>query len=108
MFYFLRAIRIFTLQVWSIKGYLKAKMYERCPWILEASKKVITKLISVILPEMTRNVIDNYLKRVNQCIHKGCHHLSDVTFKTKLNMSYLKKKKIVFSIMLSIGFYYLP
>jgi hypothetical protein len=58
-----------------------AQVYQHRPQTLEGLKEAITQEVAAIPPEMTRRVMENYRKRLNQCIDNEGRHLIDVVFK---------------------------
>ena len=64
-------------------GYLKSKVYTHRPRSIEQLKDAICQEIAAIPHEMTRQVIDNFHERLQQCVENNCKHLTDVIFKTK-------------------------
>ena len=63
-------------------GYLKAEVYKHWPQTLKALKDAIPEEVADIPPEMTNTVMENFRKRLRQCIANNGRHLSDVIFKT--------------------------
>jgi len=62
-------------------GYLKAEVYKQRPQTLKALKEAIREEGAAIPPEMTNIVVENFRKRLRQCIANNGRHLSDVTSK---------------------------
>jgi hypothetical protein len=64
-------------------GYIKAKVYEQRPQILEALKEAIRQEVAAITLEMILKFTDNYRERLHQCINIQGRNLGDVLFKTR-------------------------
>jgi hypothetical protein len=47
---------------------------------LEGLKEAITQEVAAIPPKITRRIMENYRKRLSQCIDNEGRHLSDVVF----------------------------
>ena len=62
-------------------GYLKVKVFKHRPWSLEDVKEMIQQEIDSIPPELTRRVMKNYRKRLQQCVATDGRHMSDIIFK---------------------------
>jgi len=64
-------------------GYLKSKVYIDKPRDLAHLRANIERESAQITTAMTKKVVENFKKRVENCVkHKGAH-LNDVIFKTK-------------------------
>lgn len=64
-------------------GYLKSKVYMHRPRSTEQLKDAICQEIAAIPHEMIRRVLDNFHKRLRQCVDRSGTHLTDMIFKTK-------------------------
>ena len=63
-------------------GYPKAKVYARRPGTIEQLKEAIRQEVAAIQPAKTRKTMDNFRKRIQQCVINNGRHLSDVIFKS--------------------------
>jgi len=62
-------------------GYLKEKVFKRCPRSLEDLKERIQQEIDSIPPELTRRVM-NFRQRLQQRVANDSCLMSDLNFKT--------------------------
>ena len=62
-------------------GYLKSKVYEERPRTIEELKARISLEIKRVPQRMLRAVMDNFRNRLQECINREGHHLTDVIFK---------------------------
>ena len=65
-------------------GYLKSKVYIDKPQTLEALSETKTHEIERIPRAMLEKSMDDFAIRLQECIDKNGHHLSDVIFRTWL------------------------
>ncbi|CAH2099714.1 unnamed protein product [Euphydryas editha] len=63
-------------------GYAKDRVYADNPQILDALKTNIRQVMAELLPAMGRQVIENYLKKIQSYKMSGGGHLNDVVFHT--------------------------
>lgn len=61
-------------------GYLKDKVYVSKPQTIHELKEEIRNRMAEISKDQCQNVIENFIKRVNLCLHGQGTHLSDVLF----------------------------
>jgi len=62
-------------------GYLKSKVYATKPRDLDQLEQAIRTEVASIQGEMTERVLQNYHKRLDQCLEYNGGHLKDVIFK---------------------------
>jgi hypothetical protein len=62
-------------------GYLKAKVYARCPGTIEQLKEAIRQGVAVIPPAVACKAMDNFCEWLQECVINNGRHLSDVIFK---------------------------
>lgn len=62
-------------------GYLKNKVFRERPRTLEELKARIRQEIERIPQQMLRNVMDNFRKRLQECIDRNGRHLNNIIFK---------------------------
>ena len=70
-------------------GYLKVKVYARRPGTIEQLKEAIRQEVAAIPPAMTRKAMDNFRKRLQQCVINNGRHLSYVIFKSVYKLHYM-------------------
>jgi hypothetical protein len=63
-------------------GYLKKEIFKHHPRSLEYLKERIRQEIDTIPPEITRRLMKNFRKRLQQCVANDGRHMSDMIFKT--------------------------
>ena len=63
-------------------GYLKEKVFRHRPRSLEDLKERIEQEIDSIPPELTRRLMKNFRKRLQQCVANDGRHMFDIIFKT--------------------------
>lgn len=63
-------------------GYLKSKVYMNKPRTLNDLKAAITQEIGSITNQMLGKVFDSLTARLEECMVRGGHHLTDVVFKS--------------------------
>ena len=63
-------------------GYLKGKVYISKPRTLEELKDSIRREIAAIDNDLLQTVMQDFRKRLQECVRQDGHHLSDVIFKT--------------------------
>jgi hypothetical protein len=68
------------LQYFFLWGYLKSKVYEKKPRTTVALKQNIREKVAVISPDMLQQVMQNFQKRLRECVDKG-HRLTDTIFR---------------------------
>lgn len=68
--------------------YLKSKVYNDRPRILEALKNKIQANIAEIYFKILQRVHENFRERLLQCIQGEGAYSSDIIFKTKLNLCF--------------------
>jgi len=61
-------------------GYIKSKVYERKPRTKVDLKQNIRDEVAAISPTMLQQVMQNFRKRLQECVDKGCH-LTDTIFR---------------------------
>ena len=61
--------------------YVKCEVYKHRPTNIDGLKAAILKTINEILPERTQRVMENFRKRLQQCMAARGRHLEDVIFK---------------------------
>ena len=71
-----------TLCDFFLWGYLKAKVYARCPGTIEQLKEAIRQEVAAIPPAMIRKAMDNFRERLKECVINNGRHLSDAIFKS--------------------------
>ena len=69
-------------EIFSLWGYLKAKVCARRPGTVEQLEEAIRQEVAAIPPAMTRKAMDNFRERLQQCVINNGRHLSDVIFKS--------------------------
>lgn len=63
-------------------GYLKERVYVHKPRTLLELKEAITEEVRAIDLELLARVMDNFRRRIENCIQEDGHHLSDIIFHT--------------------------
>jgi hypothetical protein len=63
-------------------GYLKSKVYERKPRTAMDLKQNIRDEVAAISPTMLQRVMQNFQKRLRECVDNNGRHLTDTTFRT--------------------------
>ena len=63
-------------------GYLKEQVYKHKPQTIEELKARITQKIKEIPPTMLNRVMEDFKKRLNECIAYEGLHLSDTIFRS--------------------------
>ncbi|KZC03798.1 hypothetical protein WN55_04255 [Dufourea novaeangliae] len=61
-------------------GYVKDQVYADNPQSIEALKTNIRRVIGEIEPQLCKNVIENFDKRIDVCKHGRGGHFSDILF----------------------------
>jgi hypothetical protein len=62
-------------------GYLKSQMYEKKPRSTVDLKQNIRDKVAAISPTMLQQVLQNFLKRLQECVDNKGRHLTDTIFK---------------------------
>ncbi|XP_011859170.1 PREDICTED: uncharacterized protein LOC105556688 [Vollenhovia emeryi] len=63
-------------------GFLKGKVYTKNPRTIPELKDEIRRAIDEIEPALCQNVIESFVKRINECHQSRGGHLSDIVFQT--------------------------
>ena len=63
-------------------GYLKSRVYTHKPRTLNDSKAAIRQEIRPIDRQLLARVMDDFKKRLENCIQEDGRHLTDIIFKT--------------------------
>jgi len=63
-------------------GYLKSRVYTHKPRVLNDLKEAICQEIRPINRQLFARVMDDFEKRLENCIQEDCRHLTDNIFKT--------------------------
>ena len=63
-------------------GYLKSRVYAQKPCTLNDLKEAIRQEISSIDCQLLAHVMDNFKKRLENCIQEGGRHLTNIILKT--------------------------
>jgi hypothetical protein len=61
-------------------GHLKAEVYKHRPHTLDELKTAIREEIAAIPPDMTARVMNNFRKRLDDCIRSQGRHMDDIVF----------------------------
>lgn len=75
-----RAFRVCDFFLW---GYAKDQVYANNPKNLEQLKTNLREVMAEILPQMCRNIIGNFLRRIEACKRFRGGHLNDVLFRVQ-------------------------
>jgi hypothetical protein len=67
-------------QYFFLWEYLKSKEYEKKPRTTVDLKQNIREEVAAIAPNMLQRVMQNFQKRLGECVDKGCH-LTDTIFR---------------------------
>ena len=67
-------------QYFFLWRYLKREVYKRKPRTTVDLKQNIREEVAAISPTMLQRVIQNFQKRMRECVNKG-HHLTDTIFR---------------------------
>jgi hypothetical protein len=67
-------------QYFFLLGYLKSKVHEKKPRTTLDLKQNIRKEVAAVSPNMLQRVMQNFQKRLGECVNKG-HHLTDTIFR---------------------------
>lgn len=62
---------------------LKERIFANRLYTTDGLKIIIQREVQLIALKILRNVRENFIKRLNQCITKSRRHLYDMIFKTK-------------------------
>jgi hypothetical protein len=62
-------------------GYLKSKVYETKPRTTVNLKQNIRDEVATISPTMLQQVMQNFQKRLQECVDKKGRHLTDTIFR---------------------------
>jgi hypothetical protein len=62
-------------------GYLKSKVYEKKPRITVDLKQNIRDEVAAISPTMLQRVMQNFQKRLRECVDNKGRHLTDTVFR---------------------------
>jgi hypothetical protein len=62
-------------------GYLKSKVYEMKPRTTVDLKQNIRNEVAAISPTMIQRVMQNFQKRLRECVDNNGRHLTDTVFR---------------------------
>ena len=76
------ALPIFQRVIFFLWGYLKSRVYTHKPRTLNDLKEAIRQEIRPIDRQLLASVMDDFKKRLENCIQGDGRHLIDIIFKT--------------------------
>jgi hypothetical protein len=65
-------------------GYLKSKVCEKKPKTTEDLKQNIREAVAAIPPTMLQRVMQNFQKRLRECVDNNGRHLTDTIFRKRI------------------------
>jgi hypothetical protein len=67
-----------------LRGYLKSKVYEKKPRTTVDLKQNIREEVVAISPNMLQRVMQNFQKRLGECVDNKGRHLTDTIFRKRM------------------------
>ena len=69
------------MQYFFLWGYLKSKVYEKKPRTMVDLKQNIRDEVAAISPTMLQQVMQNFQKRLGECVDNKGRHPTDTVFR---------------------------
>jgi hypothetical protein len=69
------------LQYFFLRGYPKSKVYEKKPRTTADLKQNIREEVAALSPNMLQRVMQNFQKRLGECVDNKGRHLTNTIFR---------------------------